>query len=254
MIDLHIRARHCLAAAIAFLICAAPAIAQMPRFMQVGEPATAREAFATPYGQRMIDELAKALGEKASPGCLAEKKIAPAALRGHAETLLDRFGQLRIDRLMALVVADKADAEFVRLAGAAAHDEWRALLADTHVAEYDRRSRAAKLLQIADMTVENIDRYVLLSRIDLRSLSPISTGDPDLNELREQTEDQSVEAAETYRDANDTPAMQRFMQMSLWAQEALLAGLDQETLLKYGPRDIMPGLDDALREVCLGSR
>ena len=48
--------------------------------------------------------------------------------------------------------------------------------------------------------------------------------------------------------------MQRFMQMSLWAQEALLAGLDQETLLKYGPRDIMPGLDDALREVCIGSR
>lgn len=112
--------------------------------------------------------------------------------------------------------------------------------------------RATKLLQIVDTAVETIDRYVLLSRIDLRSLSPIVTGDAELNALREQVDDEGVEDAETYRDANDTPAMQRFMQMSLWAQEALLAGLDRDAPLKYGPREIMPGLDDALRAVRIG--
>lgn len=71
----------------------------------------------------MVDALTKAIGEKASPTCLAEKQIAPVALRGHAEGLLVRFAQVRIDRVMALVAADKADAEFARLVGAGAHDE-----------------------------------------------------------------------------------------------------------------------------------
>jgi len=236
------------------ILFAMAARAEMPRFMQWHNPVTAKEAFATPYGQLMVDELAKALQEKAAPACLAEKKIAPADLRGRAEDLLVRYGQIRLDRTVALIIADKADVEFARLGGAGVHDEWRALLGDPLIAEYDRLSRAAKLVQIVDGTVENIDRYALLSRIDLRSVSPISTGAPNLNAIREETEETAVESAEGFRQSNDTPAVRRFWQLSLWATQALQAGVDQQEMLRYGPRQFMPGLDEDLRAVCIGRR
>jgi hypothetical protein len=236
----------------AILLAPAAAQAVPPRFAQaVPDPVTVREAFAAPYGQVIVDALEKALRKSADPACLADKKIAPDQLRRQGETLLVRQGQARIDRMLALVDADKADAEFTLRGGPTAHDEWRALQTEPTIAEYNRLSRPAQLISLVDSTAENFGRYVLLRRIKLDEINPLATGDEKILALGEETSDAAIEAAEAVRKANDTPAMQRFLELAEWVAEALQAAVDQTQLLRYGPSQWMAGLDEDLRALCI---
>src|SRR5262245_1823481 len=112
-------------------LAAAAAHAGEPKFAKaIPNPVNVKEAFSAPYGQLIVDALDKALRKNADPACLAGKQIAPDQLRAHGEALLVRQGQSRVDRMIALVDADKADAEFGQRAGPTAQDEWRALQAE----------------------------------------------------------------------------------------------------------------------------
>jgi hypothetical protein len=240
---------------VALAVLLSQGAAAAPRFVEdASMPVTAQEAFAGRYGQAIVDALGKALNKNADPACLAAKRIAREQLRGLGEAMLVRQGQARIDRMMTLVDPAKADAEFVRLGGPGAHDEWRTLLADPAIVEYNRLWRPARLVGLVDGTAENFGRYVLLRRIKLDEFNPLATGDSALLELSEAIEDEAVEAAEAHRKTNDTPAMQRFHQMSEWVAEALQAAADQNELLSYGPTQWMVGLDEDLRALCIGTK
>ena len=243
--------RACLIAILFFLPRVADAL---PRFVEAGTPVTAREAFDSRYGQLIVDALGKALAKSADPACLAARRIAPAQLRGHGQVLLVRQGQARLDRMIALVDSRKADAEFERLAGAGAQAEWRALLANPVIADQLRIERPAKLVDLVNGTTENFSRYVLLRRFALDEINPLATGDQDMLTLSEEIADAAIEGGEAHRAANDTPAMQRFQELSEHVAEALQAAIDQPQMLRYGPTQWMVGLDEDLRTLCIGTR
>ena len=237
----------------AALLAATAAQAGQPRFAQaVPDPVTVKEAFAEPYGQLIVDALDKALRKDANSACLTGKQIAPDQLRTHGEAMLVRQGQSRVDRMIALIDADKADAAFSQRGGPTAHDEWRALQTDPAVVEYARLSRPARLIGLVDGTAENFGRYVLLRRIKLGEINPLATGDEKILTLGEETADAAIEAAEAVRKTNDTPAMRRYLELSEWIADALQAAVDQSQLLRYGPSQWMAGLDEDLRGLCIG--
>ena len=239
-------------AAVAAILAPAPASAQIPQFMAVAGPmTTASEAFADSYGQLMIDELGKALRKGADPACLAEKKIAPDALRARGEDMLVRHGQAMFDRMLALIDGRAADAEFARLGGAGALAEWRALAADPLIVELNRIMRPGKLDALVDQTTETFDRYVMLSGFTLDNISPISTGSELMEKSRVESSSEQVDA---FMASNDTPAIQRYIALSEATEETLQAALAHDQVLKYGPTQWMAGLDDDLRAACVGNR
>ena len=237
---------------LAVLACAwTPAAhAEAPQFIKVAAPVTGKEAFADTYGQLMVDEMHKALLKGAQPSCLAERDIARAdILRDRGEALLVRFGDAIGERMMAAVDADRADREFVRLAGGTALHELRTLIKDPVVAELLRISRIADRDRFVDRTTETFDRYVLLHRIKIDRISPIVTGSAFLMEKSRAI------AAEGEADAfvakNGTPAVKRYLELVEAAGAALEAAADRERLAQMGPTQLLAGLDEALSVLCV---
>jgi hypothetical protein len=122
------------------------------------------------------------------------------------------------------------------------------------IAEHLRIDRPAKLVDLVNGTTENFSRYVLLRRIALDEINPLATGGQDALTLGEEIADAAIAGAEAHRASDDTPAMQRFLELSDHVAEALQAAIDQPQMLRYGPTQWMAGLDEDLRALCIGTR
>ena len=242
------------AAIVAFAAVFGPArlaVADVPQFIRLAQPVTAKEAFADAYGQLMVDEMHKALFKGAQPSCLAERGVGRAdLLRDRGEELLMRFGQVIGDRMMDLVDGAAADKEFLRLAGPNALNELRTLVRDPAVAELLRISRVGDRDRMVDRTVETFDRYVLLHRIKIDRISPLVTGSTFLMEKNRAVD--SDEKSEEYITKTSTPALKRYLELVEAAGQALESAIDRSRLAMVGPTQLMAGLDQALGTLCIG--
>jgi hypothetical protein len=240
----------CSPIAAAALLWAAPVRAEVPQFIKVANPVTAKEAFADTYGQLLVDEMHKALFKGAQPSCLAERNIARAdLLRDRGEALLVQIGQAVTDKMMELVSTEAADKEFARLAGPNGLNELRTLIKDPNVVELLRISRVGDRDRMVDRTTELFDRYVLLHRIKIERISPLVTGSTFLMEKNRAIA--ADEASDAFVAKNGTPAVKRYLELVDAAGEALEAGLDRERLAMLGPTQLMAGLDAALAALCI---
>jgi hypothetical protein len=228
-----------------------PAAAEPPEFIKIAAPVTAREAFADEYGQLMVDEMFKALLKGAQPACLSERGLARAdQLRDRGEALLVRFGQGIGDKMLALVNAEAADQEFMRLAGPYAINELRVLMKDPAVVELQRISRVADRDRLVDRTTETFDRYVLLHRIKIDRISPLVTGSTFLMEKNRAID--ADEKSDAFIARASSPEIKRYLELVEAAGQALEAGLDRGQLARLGPTQLMEGLDAALVALCVG--
>lgn len=235
---------------LAMLACLGPArAADRPAVLTVLPPLTIKDAFADPYGRVMVKEFGAILVESADPACLAARNLPAASLPAFGEDFLVRHGQGWADMMLAMVDAEKADAGFLRLAGADALEELRRLLGDPIVARYIALTRPAQLDTLVNKVTEEFDRYALLTRLGLvRQLSPVVTGsalgDADRTEASE-------DAAARFAEANDTAELRRFTALIDSFGEAMAETTDREQSLRHGPIRSFPGAEAELRAHCI---
>lgn len=239
------------------LLVLAPAGAQQPRlpqFMQVPPQVDPAAAFASPYGQLLVDALAAALIKDVYHVCAQNAGIEPASLRGRGQALLVSHAKARVNRMLALIDPDKADAAFVRLAGKDAQAEWRRLHTDPQVLGFMARLKEFDMQQLVDETTELFDRYVLEAKFKLDPISATMTGDEAVTARRDAIENKAVAAADAARGSSGDHTLRRYMELADIGSDALNEGADMARLSALGPLQWFAGLDKDLQALCIGYR
>lgn len=223
-------------------------LAAPPTFLSIVEPITAAEAFADPYGEALVLELASVLQKSATPTC-PSRSMTAEQWRALAVDLLVRYGQRMLDQMLAMVDGGKADAEFIRLGGPEAHAELRELMINPLIAQYLAIVRLGGRDALADQITETFDRYALIGQIGVRGqVSPISTGSDLMNASRIEA---SEEEAEEFANQNATPHLQRYLELSDAMAAAMEAALDRDRMLRYGPLQPFDGIERELKDYCI---
>jgi hypothetical protein len=242
------------ALAVAALVVAGggQAAAQGPLVWPLDEPGPfVREAFAAPYGQALVAELGEALRAGADPACLQAKKLAAEDLRARGGELLVNWGTRTMKIVLGFIDENKFAEHLAASAGPDAAKELERLRTDAEVARYLAVEKALRLAKVADYVVEQLDRYALLTRIKLRSVSPLSTGNDRLLDAnpaeRVEQELEEIEAKST------SPELRRFRDLGDKAAEALQAALKTREALTVGPGTYFRGVEADLAELCIGA-
>jgi len=233
---------------------AGAASAQMDEFLALRPPLTAREAFASPYGSAVVDALAAALERAADPACAGNAGASAQDWKNRAEALFVRHGQAYLVRQRSLVDRRLLEQEVRRLGGAAAIDELRRLSRDPSIAALGEPIRIRQIVQLVDTTAEMFDRVVLLSRRSLERIAPLATGSEPLLRLREEIDEDALDAFHGMIRFNDMPEMRRFVELIGVAAEAMYRTIDGTAFSALSPMDWMPGLDGDLADLCIGTR
>ena len=232
----------------------ASARAEAPQFMLVQPLVDSQEAFASPYGQSIIDELGVALRKGADPACLAERRVMVTELRARGADVLIRHSQKRMARVVALIDAASADREFARAGGPGAIEEWRKLQIEARVVEFMGVLRPLDIVELVDETIDMFDRFVKLMAMNLDAIAPANSGSEKLNKLREEIEEQAVNAADDLSNQEDNVMVRRYLELAEMASDALSISVNRAELQRLGPTDWMAGLDEDLRGLCIGKR
>jgi hypothetical protein len=210
-----------------------------------------REAFASPYGEAVVVELGDALTADADPQCLLARKLAPETLRARGGDLLVKWGTRTIETVVGLVDANKYADHLAASAGPDAAKELEQLRQHTEVARYVAVERPLRLAKVVDFVVAQFDRYALLTRLKLRSISPSSTGNEKLiaADPTARVEQELDEIA-----ANSTSGeLLRFVDLQEKAADAMAAAIDRSKLLLVGPGTYFGGVEADLAELCIAA-
>jgi aminopeptidase N len=239
------------------LVAFAPAMAQQPRlpqFMLAQPPLDPAAAFATPYGQKLVDALAAALIKDIYHVCAQGEGIEPASLRARGEALLIGHATARFARMLALIDTDKADAAFARLASRDGLAEWRRLQGDGRVRAFIAELRAFDAQQLVDETTELFDRYVLEAKLRLDPISAAVAGDDSITAERDAIEAKAVAAYEAARGSTGDDTLRRYIELADHGADALNESADMARMSALGPLQWFAGLDKDLRALCIGYR
>jgi len=214
----------------------------------LNEPPAAmvREAFASPYGRALIAELGKALRAGADPACLSSKRIAADQLEPRGEALLIKWGTRAAETTMSYLDAAAYEKNFT------AGTEMKALMERPQIKRYLEIERPKRLAKILDFIFEQFDRYNLITRIKLQSISPIATGNDEL--MNANPTEQVEDALDGFVAANKSAEIERFLTLSEQAAEAMQGAVKKEQALLAGPSTFYRGVEVELAELCIGSR
>jgi hypothetical protein len=205
-----------------------------------------REAFASPYGRALIAELGRRLRADADPACLSSKGVAADQLEPRGEALLIKWGTRAAETAMSYIDFAAYEKNFP------ANAELKGLTQQPQVKRFLEIERPKRLAKGLDFIFEQFDRYNLIKRIKLASISPIATGNDDL--LRANPTEQAEDALDEFVAANKSADIERFMTLSEQAAEAMQSALKKEQILKVGPGTFYGGVEVELAELCIGSR
>ena len=240
------------AALLAGLIGTAPVSGQTtpkapPAFMKLFMPPTPAESIEAPLSAKLADRLALVWFETAESSCRASKSLDQASYLKLARTMLVAVGDHM--RQLAINAHDgpKAEAQFAAQAGAGATEELRRLSNDPGVKEFLVRNRDRSAVEQTQAYLENIERALLLSRVETRArASPLATGDDILLDIEKVSS-----APLDYVDANKSPAMNRFLELMIIAERAVGDTSNRDELLKWGPGRLMVVLEGPLKANCI---
>ena len=112
--------------------------------------------------------------------------------------------------------------------------------------------RQLRLVRVLNFVIEQFDRYVLLNRIDLDSISPLSNGKDEL--LRADPSEAIEGALEKFVSDNPSPEFRQFYRLSELASELLPQALDTNFVLSVGPMTFYRGVETELAELCVVKR
>jgi hypothetical protein len=242
--------RHIASVAVFFLLfetCTGQA--QAPILYPIEPPAPfVREALAHPYGRAVLAEFAKTVAASADTACLRSKALDAANLADRGRDIFQRYGTRSMEIIIGNFDVRKYEARISELAGAGAASELIELRNDADVKRYLILERPA-LAKVLDFVVENFERYALITRINLRSFSGISTGNDEL--LRANPIEESEEAIERFVAANTSPRFKRFVELSEITAPAIMDAFNREFALMWGPTTFYRGVENDLAELCV---
>ena len=230
----------------------APASAQgavpkaTPAFMKVLAPPTPSESLEAPLSARLADKLGQAWFDSADPACRTGKSLDLAAYQKLARTMIVAVGDNMRQFSASVQDAPKAEAQFAAQAGRGAAEELQRLANDAVVKEFLVRNRKRAAVELTQTYLENIERALLLRRVQARQASPLATGDDILLEIEKVSS-----APLDYADANKKRAMNRFLELMTIAERAVSETANQNELLKWGPVRLMAVLEGPLKEHCV---
>lgn len=240
-------------AVLIFLVATIPARAQFPILFPIEPPGPfVREALAQPYGRMLTGEFAKAVMQSADAACLQSKALDAAKLADRGNELFQRYGTQSMETIIKNVDARKYEARIAEIAGPGAAVELLQLRNDPEVKRYLALERPARLAKVLDFVVENLERYALITRINLKRFSPISTGNIGL--LLIDPIEESEEAIEKFVSASTSPQLKRFIELSELTSPAVTDAFDQQFALRLGPITFYSGVENDLAELCITKR
>lgn len=218
-----------------------------PAFMKLFTAPPPAEAIQAPLSGKMADKLAQVWFDTADPACRTSKSLDQASYQKLARTMLVAVG----DHMRQLAAISwngpKAQAQFDARAGRGATEELQRLANDPIVKQFLVLNRSRSAVETTQTYLENIERALLLSRVQTRArASPLSTGDDILLEI-----EKVREAPLEHADANKTQAMTRLVQLMEIAESALNDTSNLDELLKWGPGRLMIILEGPLKENCI---
>jgi hypothetical protein len=202
-----------------------------------------REAFASPYGHALTAELGRALRAGADPACLSTKGIAADRLEPRGEALLIKWGTQATETAMTLINFDAYEKAFP------ANSELKGLREQPEIKRYLELERPIRLARALDFIFQQFDRYNLLQRMKIASVSPLSTGKEAL--LGANPTEAAEDAVDAFAAAHKSAPMERFLALSEQAAEAMQGAVDREQVLRIGPTTFYRGLDLDLAELCI---
>lgn len=218
-----------------------------PEFLRVLQPPTPTAALEAPLPAKLADRLGQVWFDTAQPACRESRSLDLASYQKLARVLLVAVGEHMKQLADSILDSAKADAEFVAQAGAGGTAELRRLTEDPVVKELlvqvNRRAAIEQTLHY----LENIERALLLNRFQTKGLAnPLATGDSVMQEIEKATS-----AALDYADLNRGKAVDRFLELVIIAQRAVVDASRQDELLQWGPGRLMPILEGPLKEHCI---
>jgi hypothetical protein len=223
---------------------ATTASAQFPTLGLNEPPAPlVREAFASPYGRALTAELGRALRGGADPACLSSKGLAADRLEPRGEALLIKWGTQATEMAMTLINFDAYEKAFP------ASGELKRLREQPEIKRYLELERPIRLARALDFIFQQFDRYNLLKRMKIASVSPLSSGKEDL--LGANPTDAAEDAVDAFVAAHKSAPMARFLALSEQAAEAMQGAVNKEQAIRIGPTTFYRGLDLDLAELCI---
>jgi hypothetical protein len=231
---------------IASVSAQSPAPNPTPAFMRVLAPPTPAEAIEAPLSARLADKLGQAWFDSADPACRAGKSLDLAAYRKLARAMIVAVGDNMRQFSASVQDAPKAEKQFAAQAGRGAAEELQRLANDSVVKEFLNHNRKRAAVELTQTYLENIERALLLRRVQARQASPLVTGDDILLDIEKVSN-----APVDYADTNKKRAMNRFLELMTIAERAVSETSNQAELLKWGPVRLMGVLEGPLKEHCV---
>jgi hypothetical protein len=240
-----------LAGVIAFAVAtvsAQTAAKPQPEFIKVLLPPSPAESIEAPVAAKLADRLGQIWFDSAAPDCRASRSLDPTSYQKLARTMIVAVGEHMRQLAARAQDGPKADAEFAAQAGAGAVDELQRLSGEPVVREFLVRMRSRTAVEQTQNYLENIDRALMLKRVQTRGhANPLASGDMGLEEEIEK----ASSAPFDYADANKGKAMDRFFELVSIAERALLDTSNRDELLQWGAVKLMEILEGPLKAHCI---
>jgi hypothetical protein len=207
-------------------------------------------AFARPYAKLLIAEFESVLRDSADRACVKTKAIATQGLYESARDILLRRGTQMMEVMSAKIDWAAFDANVADRAGEDAKTEMARLRNHPDVQTFLALARALMQGAVVEHVVENLRRYAIINRIRLvRGISPIETGNEVL--LKASEEDDSYDKLADFLMDRKSPELAQYVRLALAVQEALADAFKSDAVLNLGVRELMPGLEQDLADLCI---
>ena len=231
---------------------AAGARAQLLQFPIEPPAPFMRESLQTPFARVLLAEFARSVQKKADPVCLQSKGLDAAKLAERGRDLFERWGTKGMETLVGAFDIKRYEEKIAERAGPDAARVLMQLRNDPVVQRYLVLERPLRLVRVLNFVIEQFDRYVLLNRIGLDSISPLSNGKDEL--LRADPSEAIEEALEKFVSDNPSPQFRQFYRLSELAGELMPQAIDMNFLQNVGPMAFYRGVETELAELCVGKR
>jgi len=244
--------RKLLLAATLALAAALPAQAQGPLGIWPEPPEELiREALATPYAAVLLRTFAASVRKDGDPACLQAKALDDVASVARGRALLQRYGVQMMKVLNENFDQGAYRAALSVSAGPDALAEIERLKGDNDVKAIIALDRPARLAKVVDTVLEQFDRYVLVGRIKLGTISPIGRGEPEPPENPTQAAEAAVQR---YVDEHPSEQVERYFDLLDAVEAATPKGFTPAAATKIGPMAFFGGADRDLANLCIGRR